>query len=90
MSTLVERGLLHTRAGIGTVVAAWRPAADPQSQALVAALIDRLVVDAKQLGLSLPEVLDAVRANGTRAQRGNCEPVNRGEMVSEARPSWRR
>ena len=61
VTTLVERGLLEPRPGIGTVVAAWRPAANPARRALLASQIDRLVVEAKQLGVSLADVLDAVR-----------------------------
>jgi GntR family transcriptional regulator len=61
VTTLVERGLLEPRPGIGTVVAAWRPAANPARRALLASQIDRLVVEAKQLGVPLADVLDAVR-----------------------------
>ena len=61
VTTLVERGLLESRPGIGTVVAAWRPSANPARRALLTAQIERLVVEAKQLGLSLSDVLDAIR-----------------------------
>lgn len=61
VATLIERGLLEPRPGIGTVVSAWRPAATPERRALLAAQIDRLVVDARQLGLDVSDVLDAVR-----------------------------
>ena len=64
VTTLVERGLLETEAGIGTRVAAWRPAAVAgRRQAIhekVAEHIERLVVDAKQLGMNMSEVTDAI------------------------------
>jgi GntR family transcriptional regulator len=61
VATLVERGLLESRPGIGTIVAAWRPATSPARRALLASQIDRLVVEARQLGMSLTDVLDAIR-----------------------------
>jgi GntR family transcriptional regulator len=61
VTTLVERGLLETRPGIGAFVAAWRPAANPRRHALIASHIERLVVEARHMGLTLEEVLDAMR-----------------------------
>jgi GntR family transcriptional regulator len=61
VTTLVERGLLESRPGIGTVVAAWRPASSPARRALMASQIERLVIEAKQLGIALADVLEAVR-----------------------------
>ena len=61
VGTLIERGLLEPRPGIGTVVAAWQPAANPARRASLASQIDRLAVEARQLGMTLTDVLDAVR-----------------------------
>jgi GntR family transcriptional regulator len=62
VSTLIERRLLDSRPGIGTVVADWRPSStSPARRALLASLIERLVVEARQLGLDQSDVLDAVR-----------------------------
>ena len=61
VATLIERGLLEARPGIGTVVAAWRPAATPARRAVLASQVDRLLVEARQLGMGLNEVLEAVR-----------------------------
>ena len=61
VGTLIERGLLEPRPGIGTVVAAWQPAASPAKRALLASQLDRLVVEARQLGMSLTDLLDAIR-----------------------------
>ena len=61
VATLIERGLLEPRPGIGTVVAAWKPAASPARRAVVASQVERLVVEAKQLGVSLADVLEAIR-----------------------------
>jgi GntR family transcriptional regulator len=61
VTTLIERGLIEARPGIGTVVAAWRPAANPARRAVLDTHIERLVVEARQLGLSVADVLNAVR-----------------------------
>jgi GntR family transcriptional regulator len=61
VATLVERGLLEVQPGIGTVVAAWRPAASAARRALLRELVERLVVDARRLGLELGDVVDLVR-----------------------------
>ena len=61
VGTLIERGLLEPRPGIGTIVADWQPTANPARRAALESQIERLVVDAKQLGLPMSDVLDAVR-----------------------------
>ena len=64
LTTLVQRGLLETEPGIGTTVAAWRPASLPGRRAAisekVAEQVERLVVDAKQLGMDVSEITDAI------------------------------
>lgn len=61
VATLVERGLLDVQPGIGTVVAAWRPAASGARRAVLRNAVDRLVVDAKRIGLELTDVIDLIR-----------------------------
>jgi DNA-binding transcriptional regulator YhcF (GntR family) len=61
VTTLVERGLLEVQPGIGTAVAAWRPAASTARRAVLHDHIERLVVDAKRLGLNVADVLDLIR-----------------------------
>jgi GntR family transcriptional regulator len=61
IATLVEQRLLDARPGIGTSVAAWRPLSSAGRRAALADRVERLVVDAKRLGLDLSAVLDAVR-----------------------------
>ena len=60
VSTLVERGLLEARPGIGTTVAAWRPPPRAGRRALTDP-VERLVVGARCLGFSLADLLEAVR-----------------------------
>ena len=61
VATLIERSLLEPRPGIGTVVAAWRPAANPARREVLASQMDRMLVEARQLGMTLNDVLDAIR-----------------------------
>ena len=65
VTTLVERGLLEVRPGIGTTVAAWKPATGAGRRAArtdqLADQIDRLVVEAKRLGLDISDLVDAIR-----------------------------
>ena len=61
VATLVERGLLQARPGVGTTVVAWQPLSGAGRRAVLAEQVDRLVVEAKHLGLDLSDVLDAVR-----------------------------
>jgi GntR family transcriptional regulator len=65
VTTLVERGMLEVRPGIGTTVAAWRPAPKNSRRDALGDPIERLVVDAKRLGVSLTELLDAIRREWT-------------------------
>ena len=61
LTTLIERNLLEARPGIGTTVAAWRPATGTKRRAALAEQLDRLVVDAKHLGLDLPDLVESIR-----------------------------
>jgi GntR family transcriptional regulator len=61
VATLVEQGLLEAHPGIGTTIAAWRPVTAASRRAALAHCVERLVVDAKRLGLELSDVLDAIR-----------------------------
>lgn len=61
VGTLIERGLLEPRPGIGTVVAEWQPSANPARRAAMASQVERLVVEAKQLGIPLSDLLDTIR-----------------------------
>jgi len=61
VATLVERDLLDVRPGIGTVVVDWRPPTNAAQRELVAALIERLVVEARYLRLDASDLVDALR-----------------------------
>jgi len=65
VATLVERQLLEARPGVGTTVARWKPATGAGQRAALTDHIERLVVEARWLGLDLSDVIDAVRKEWT-------------------------
>lgn len=65
VAALIEQGLLAVRPGIGTVVADERPL--PAARRLVIESdAERLVVEAKRAGLSLTDVVAAIRRHWAR------------------------
>ena len=65
VSVLIDQGLLTVVPGIGTVVAGGRPTAEAR-RLVIEREAERLVVEAKRSGLSLPDVVAAIRRHWTR------------------------
>lgn len=57
---LIGEGLLETRPGIGTVVAALPDATRKERAQLLGAEMEQLVVEAKRLGIERNEMIDAI------------------------------
>lgn len=68
---LTQAGLLEVRPGLGTVVAALPEATREQRGRLLNGDLERVVVDARRLGLDLDDVVDAVRTQWKRLDGGN-------------------
>jgi GntR family transcriptional regulator len=60
---LVNEGLLETRPGIGTVVAALPDSSQKERTQLLGQEIEELVVEAKRLGIELAEMLSSISAH---------------------------
>ena len=60
IAELTRDGMLAVRPGIGTVVAAGRRASAPDRRRLLANDVERLLVEAKRLGISKSDVIDAI------------------------------
>ena len=75
---LVNGGYLETRPGIGTVVTAIPDASRKERSELLGQEIEELVVGAKRLGLSLEEVLAAIRRHWERLSRDGHEGGSKG------------
>jgi DNA-binding transcriptional regulator YhcF (GntR family) len=61
IATLVEQDLLEVQPGIGTIVASRRRAGSATVREVLHDQIERLVVDAKRLGLNFGDVVDLIR-----------------------------
>jgi GntR family transcriptional regulator len=57
---LIQEGFLEVRPGIGTIVAPPPPPRPGERKRLLQQEVEQLVVDAKRVGLSLDEVVEAV------------------------------
>ena len=66
VAALIDDGLLVVRPGVGTVVADVRPVATGARRLVLEDEAERLVVAAKRAGVSLQEVLTALRRHWTR------------------------
>jgi GntR family transcriptional regulator len=66
VQTLVTRGLLAVRPGIGTVVGDGATATPAEKRALLGGEVERLVVEARRLGLSIEDVAAAVEREWKR------------------------
>lgn len=60
VAELVRAGLLEVKPGVGTVVADWGPASAAERRALLLEEVERLLVEARRLGITRRELLDAV------------------------------
>jgi GntR family transcriptional regulator len=69
VQTLVGRGLLAVRPGIGTVVGDGAVASAAEKRALLGGEVERLVVEARRLGLSIDDVATAVEREWKRIDR---------------------
>lgn len=65
VAELVRDGLLEVRPGIGTVVTQRRRAKSGERNALLSGEVEQLVVEARRLGISKSDVIDAVDARWT-------------------------
>jgi GntR family transcriptional regulator len=70
VGALVAEGLLEVKPGIGTIVARAPTATRAQRRALLHDEVERLVVEARKLGLDEQEVVDAVGEQWARLDRG--------------------
>jgi len=66
---LIHERYLEVRPGIGTVVAELPPARAGDRKRLVNEDIERLVVEARRVGLELFEVLDAIEAQWAKLEK---------------------
>ena len=66
---LVNEGLLETRPGVGTIVAALPDSSRKERTQLLGQEIEEIVVEAKRLGITLDETLDSIANHWKRLTR---------------------
>lgn len=66
VATLVDRGLLEVRPGIGTRVTEPPPARREETAGLLGERLERLVIEARRLGLDLARVQEALESQWRR------------------------
>ena len=69
VSLLIDDGFLEVRPGIGTVIARPRSTAPAERRVVLDRDAERLVVDARNSGLSLQDVLQVIRRHWARMVR---------------------
>jgi GntR family transcriptional regulator len=79
---LINEGLLETRPGIGTVVAALPESSRRERTQLLGHEIEELVVEAKRLGIGLAEMLSSISAHWQSLSGGEAA----GAGALEAKP----
>jgi GntR family transcriptional regulator len=70
VAQLVTEGLIEVHPGIGTLVAGRTPATAAERSNLLKKELEQLVVEAKNLGLDLDDVTDAVARHWSRLNGG--------------------
>jgi GntR family transcriptional regulator len=75
---LIQERLLESRPGVGTVVAEMPEARKGDRKRLLKDEVQRLVVEAKRVGLELDELQDAVQAQWAELERS---PQRGGEVI---------
>ena len=69
VATLVHDGLLEVQPGVGTTIARAAAATRAQRNALLGDEVERLVVEAKRLGLELEDLVQAARRQWNRMEK---------------------
>jgi GntR family transcriptional regulator len=66
VAELLTAGLIEVRVGVGTVVAEMPPSTAAERSQLMKQDLEKIVVEARQLGLELPDVLAAIARHWER------------------------
>ena len=77
VSSLIEQRLLVTRPGLGTVVADGRPVPAAARRLILGDEAERLVVETKRAGLSLGELVAAIRRHWARTVNASSQGERR-------------
>jgi GntR family transcriptional regulator len=79
VSHLVTSGLLETRAGVGTLVAALPEASKAERTQLLGHEIEQLVVEARKMGISLQDMVESIAAHWKKLGGESILPEPQGQ-----------
>ena len=86
VTQLVSDGLLETRPGIGTVVAALPDSTRKERTQLLGREVEELVVEAKRLGIDREDILDSITAHWHRLSPDELLPLPKMEAAGKNDP----
>ncbi|MDE3194861.1 MAG: GntR family transcriptional regulator [Acidobacteriota bacterium] len=80
IAQLLEEGLIESHVGVGTIVAGSRASTAAERSQLMKNDLEKIVVEARHLGLELEDVLEAIEGHWQRLTGSNGEAaVSKGE-----------
>lgn len=80
VAQLLDEGLIEVHIGVGTVVAGARSSTAAERSQLMKRDLEKIVVEARHLGLELGDVLSAIETHWERMSGSNDDPaVSKGE-----------
>lgn len=84
VTELVRDGMLEVKPGIGTVVAEWGPATARERRELLGDELERLLVEARRLGVTLTQLEEAVAEGWNDLFGGDAGPVSGADPAATA------
>lgn len=90
IAELVRDGMLEVKPGVGTVVAEWGPASAEERAALLSEDVERLIVEARRLGVTRRDLVAAVEQAWERLFEDDLAvSSSQGKVEDEGRTSAR-
>ena len=86
IAELVRDGMLEVKPGVGTVVAEWGPASPEERAALLSDDVERLIVEARRLGVTRRDLLISIEDCWGRLFDGDLHAADRPAQADHGTP----